>query len=151
MKAILKLFNNHWIMMASMILMSAAGALAMYGANTSFLNIGVGYLKHMSANGFQAIGAGLKGLGVAAGNLISTLGFDPGSLVAVDPATMSSAGASLMPHSAAAPLKTSALDALHVTDKFASAATNCVPALAENFGHAAHMMTPDVCSPSPAV
>lgn len=138
-------------MTASMLLMGGAWALATYGAKTSFLNIGAGYFKHMFVDGFQALGAGLKGLGVATGNLLSMFGFDISGLAFIDPATLTSTGIDLMPH---APLKTSALDTLEVTDKFASAA--CAPGaeLAQEFGHAAHhgmAAAMNACAPTPTV
>ncbi|MBP7721821.1 MAG: hypothetical protein KA155_04720 [Alphaproteobacteria bacterium] len=135
MKALWKFINNHWIMTASMLLMGGAWALATYGAKASFLNIGAGYFKHMFYDGFQALGAGLKAFGVATGNLLKLFGVNTSAMPLIDPATLTSSGADLMSH---APLKTSALDTLEVTDKFASVA--CAPGmeLAQDFGHAAH-------------
>jgi hypothetical protein len=151
MKAIWKFINNHWIMTASMLLMGGAWALATYGAKTSFLNIGAGYFKHMFVDGFNALGTGLKAFGVATGNFLSMLGFDPSGLAFIDPEMLSDTD--LMEHGADALVKTSALDGLQVTDKFASAA--CAPGaeLAQNFGHAAHhgMAAMNGCSPAPAV
>ncbi|MCE7886408.1 MAG: hypothetical protein DYH13_02760 [Alphaproteobacteria bacterium PRO2] len=138
-------------MTASMLLMGGAWALATYGAKTSFLNIGAGYFKHMFVDGFHALGAGLKGLGVATGNLLSLFGFDPSGIAFIDPEMLSDTD--LMEHAADAPVKTSALDTLQVTDKFASAA--CAPGaeLAHDFGHAAHhgMAAMNECAPAPTV
>ncbi|MGB4107025.1 MAG: hypothetical protein WBK55_04440 [Alphaproteobacteria bacterium] len=139
---------HHWAMMAAMILMGGGAALAMYGAKTNFLHIGLGYVKHIFVGGFEAIGPGLKAIGVATGNLLSMVGIDPGGLLDIDPGTMAEAGKGYMSHGLSAPLKTSALDTLHMGDQFASAA--CAPGPGQEFGLAAHYggAIMDACAPS---
>lgn len=135
---------HHWAMMGAMILMGGMAALGTHGAATNFLHIAMEYTKQIFVGGFQALGPGLKAMGVAFGNLLSMFGVNPGNLTVVDP--------SYLMHPTAAPMTTSALDGLHVADKFASAACEPGMVLAPAFGHAAHMGSPAmVCGPAPVV
>ncbi len=83
-------------MAGAMVLMAGAAALATQGAGVSFLHIALGYVKQIVVGGFEALGPGLKAIGVATGNLLSAFGVKVGGMTAVDPAMLNNFKAAQM-------------------------------------------------------